>query len=271
MGWISQVDTYFSGMEMMSSMRVIVADAGATSRSRLSELLAGYTNLQVVAVCSNTAEMISATIDLKPDVLLLDLDMPDRDPIAALKSLPAEDMPSIILTAASETWAVRAFEVRALDFLLKPYDSTRLHQAIERVRTERLSAHDRSITYQLLSLLAGAQNGAIPERRIAIKVGGRVLLLEQDQVDWIEADGNYVRVRAGSESYSLREGIGHFHRRLDPKLFVRIHRSIIVNVRRIRELQPCNSGEYMVVLKDGKELSCSRGYRSGLRSIIAAQ
>lgn len=269
MSWTPQVQSYLRGMEIMSSMRVIVADADATSSSQVCELLEGLPNVEIVGSCTSTDEMISSTVSLRPDLLFLDVHMPDADPIEALSLLPADEIPAVVLAGSSESYAMRAFEVRALDFLLKPLDSARLLRAVERVRSERLQLHDRAIAHQLLRVLAGAHHQPAP--RIALKVGGRVLLLDQNQVDWIEADGNYVRVRAGSETYSLREGIGRIQRRLDPKIFVRIHRSIIVNVRRIRELQPCNSGEYMVVLKDGKELSCSRGYRSSLKSMITAQ
>jgi two-component system LytT family response regulator len=107
------------------------------------------------------------------------------------------------------------------------------------------------------------------DRRLVIKAGGRVVFLQLDEIDWVEAAANYVKLNAGKESYLLREGIGQIAERLDPRHFVRIHRSTIVNIRRIRELQPCNSGEYIVVLKDGKELSCSRGYRPRLQQLIA--
>jgi two-component system LytT family response regulator len=269
MSWTPQVQSYLRGMEIMSSMRVIVADADAASRSQVCELLESQTNIEVIGSCGNTAEMISCTVALKPDLLFLDAGMSDSDPIEALSQLADDEIPAVVLAGTSEKFAMRAFEVRALDFLLKPLDSSRLLRAVDRVRSERLQLHDRAIAHQLLKVLAHAHNQPTP--RIALKVAGRVVLLDQSQVDWIEADGNYVRVRAGSETYSLREGIGRIQRRLDPKIFVRIHRSIIVNVRRIRELQPCNSGEYMVVLKDGKELSCSRGYRSSLKSMITAQ
>ena len=269
MSWVPQAEYYLRGMEIMSSMRVIVADADAASRARMCELLEDQTNIEVAASCGSTAEMIASTMALKPDLLVLDVDMSDADPIEALSQLSADEIPVVVLAGTSEKYAMRAFEVRALDFLLKPFDAARFLRAVERVRNERLQLHDRAIAHQLLRVLAHAHQQPAP--RIALKVAGRVVLLDQNQVDWIEADGNYVRVRTGSETYSLREGIGRIQRRLDPKIFVRIHRSIIVNIRRIRELQPCNSGEYMVVLKDGKELSCSRGYRSSLKSLIASQ
>jgi len=268
MSWIQPADLGLLGIEMMPLIRVVVADADAQSRSRLCAIFAGRPDTELLAHCGTVSEMMSAIGTYRPDLLLLDVDMRDRDPIVELKRLPVDEMPMIILIGSSDKCAMRAFEVRARDFLIKPFDSARLHFAIDHVRTERLSVHDRKLTHQLLTLLAGAQREPAPERRIALKISGRVLLLEQDQVDWIEAHGNYVKVKTGTESHLLREGIGRIYRRLDPKLFVRIHRSIIVNVRRIRELQPCNSGEYMVVLKDGKELSCSRGYRASLRQII---
>ena len=256
---------------MAYPIRTIIADEEPATRERLRILLGSESGLEVIEECQSGAETLAAVRSLKPDLLLLGIQMPDCDGFEVLRGIFPEDMPIVILTSPHDRHAMRAFEARAFDFLVRPFDEHRLHAAIERVRMERLHLRDRSLTHRLLHLLAEAQRQPVSDLRLAVKVEGRVLLLELDQIDWIEADGNYVRIKAGAESYSLREGISRIYRRLDPKRFVRIHRSIIVNVRRIRELQPCNSGEYMVVLKDGKELSCSRGYRAGLRQLFAAQ
>jgi len=180
-------------------------------------------------------------------------------------------MPIVIFTSTNDQYAIRAFEARALDYLLKPFDQTRLHAAMERARSELVKMHDRHLTHRILDLLAEARTGSPTDRRLVIKTGGRVVFVEMDEIDWVEAAGNYVELKTSSGSYLLREGIGHFSARLDPGQFVRIHRSIIVNVRKIKELQPCNRGEYMVVLRDGKQLSCSRGYRTKLQQLIATQ
>jgi two-component system LytT family response regulator len=177
-------------------------------------------------------------------------------------------LPIVIFTTAYDQYAVRAFEAHALDYLLKPFDQDRLHSAIERARAELLKSTDRDLTNRLLDLLAQSRTESKGDRRLIIKAGGRVVFLDTDDIDWVEAAANYVKLHVGKDSYVLREGIGRISERLDPIQFVRIHRSAIANVRKIKELQPCNSGEYIVVLKDGKELSCSRGYRSGLQQLI---
>jgi len=202
---------------------------------------------------------------------LLDIEMQDTDGFLVLNCISRQDMPIVIFTSTNDQYAIRAFEARALDYLLKPFDQTRLHAAMERARSELVKMHDRHLTHRILDLLAEARTGSPTDRRLVIKTGGRVVFVEMDEIDWVEAAGNYVELKTSSGSYLLREGIGHFSARLDPGQFVRIHRSIIVNVRKIKELQPCNRGEYMVVLRDGKQLSCSRGYRTKLQQLIATQ
>jgi two-component system, LytTR family, response regulator len=270
MSLLSQSGIYGLDLPMMNPIRTIVASAEPASRSRLRQLLAQHLDLPVVAECESAAEMVTAILEHRPDLAVVDLAMPDGDPSKAIRQLREEDLPALILTGASERQALLAFDLRALDFLIQPIDERRLQTAIERVRAQQFNVRDRSVTQRVLSLLAGATDDSSTNRRIAVKVGSRVLLVEMDQIDWVQARGNYVTIKVGAESYRLREGIGRIALRLDPKAFVRIHRSIIVNARRIRELQPCNSGEYMVVLKDGKELSCSRSYRANLRRLIAA-
>ncbi len=253
---------------MMNPLRTILASAERQSRLGLSELLGKQIGLEMVAECTSSAETVTAIYQHRPDLVVLDVPMTDSDLARMIRQIPEEDLPSLILTGTSEREALLAFDVRALDFLIQPIEERRLQAAVERARIHRLQAQDRSVRQRVLNLLAATDEPA-KDRRLAVKVGGRVLLVEVDQIDWIQASGNYVKIKVGAEHYTLREGIGRIAQRLDSK-FVRIHRSIIVNAQRIRELQPCNSGEYMVVLKDGKELSCSRGYRSNLRRFIAA-
>jgi two-component system LytT family response regulator len=197
--------------------------------------------------------------------------MQDDVGIATLSRIVREDTPIVIFTSINHQHAMQAFEARALDFLLKPIDQRRLHAAIERTRAELLKAHDHKLTHRILDLLAEAKTGPQTERRLIIKTGGRVVFVDTNEISWVEAAGNYVEVNASSGRYLLREGIGSLSERLDQNQFVRIHRSIIVNVRKIKELQPCNRGEYVVVLRDGKQLSCSRGYRTKLQELIATQ
>jgi two-component system LytT family response regulator len=256
---------------MIPEIRAVVADDELLVRDQLRRLLSQETGVEIVAECGDALQTVAAVKSHKPDLLLLDIEMKDTDGFQILHSIPQEEMPIVIFTSADDQYAIRAFEARALDYLLKPFDQARLHSAFERVRAELVKTDNRHLTHRILDLLAGTRNESRGDRRLVIKTAGRVIFVALDEIDWVEAAGNYVELKTRARSYLLREGIGSLAERLDPEQFVRIHRSIIVNVRRIQELQPCNRGEYIVVLSDGKHLSCSRSYRAKLQQLIAAQ
>ncbi len=253
-------------------IRTIIADDERLAREKLRNLLAAETDVKLVAECSNGKQAISAIRMHRADLLLLDIQMPDMDGFDVLNELSAEEMPAVIFTSAYDQYAIRAFEVRALDYLLKPFDQERLHHSIERARRELGKSQDREITHRILDLLSQVKSeiksGPSPEGRLVIRAKGRVVFLNLSEIDWIEASANYVRLNVGKESHLFRETIGRISERLNPNHFVRIHRSTIVNLRKIKELIPVNSGEYIVILENGKELSCSRGYRAALESMI---
>jgi two-component system, LytTR family, response regulator len=255
---------------MIPDIRTIIADDEQSSRSHLRVMLESESGVQVLAECSDGRDIVSAVQAHKPDLLLLDACLLGREGLPPLHLVPPAERPFVIFTSSHDGYAARAFEVQALDYLRKPLDQKRLHAAIERTRAEILRAQDRHLTRRLLDFLAEAKSESPMDRRLVVKSDGRVLFLKMDEIDWIEAAANYVRVQAGNQSYLMREGIGRIAARLDPNQFLRIHRSIIVNVRKIKELQPCNRGEYMVILTTGKELSCSRGYRTRLQQLIAS-
>lgn len=251
-------------------MRVIIADDEHLSRRKLRVLLSAEPDIEIIAECRDGAQAIATVNDSKPDLLLLDIQLPDMDGFQVLQSVALEQMPIVIFTTAYDQYAVRAFEAHALDYLLKPFDQERLHHALNRARSEMLKVHDRETTHRMLDFLAAAKarSESQVDRRVVLRAGGRVIFLDFDEIDWVEASANYVKLNVGKQSYLMREGIGHISKRLDPAQFVRIHRSTVVNVKKIKELQPVNSGEYIVVLNSGKELSCSRGYRTGLQQLI---
>jgi len=253
----------------MPTIRTIIADGDPSARVQLRHLLGAEPGVEVVAECDNGKQTVLAVQTHKPDLLMLDIHLPDTDGFQLLHRIPGRDRPMVIFTSVHGQYAIRAFEAHAIDYLLKPFDPQRLRFAIERTRAEILKAHDRHLTHRLLDLLADARSEPKFDKRLVVKVGGRVVFLEADEIEWIEAAGNYVKLKTAASSYLMRDAISRVAEKLDPGQFVRIHRSIIVNVRKIKELQPCNRGEYMVILKDGKELSCSRGYRSKLQELIA--
>ena len=257
---------------IMPAIRTVIADDEHLARKKLRLLLGSEPGVQVVAECQDGQQAIGAVRAHKPDLLLIDVRMPDVDGFEVLEKLAADEMPVVVFTTAYDQFAVRAFEAHAMDYLLKPFERERLHQAIERARAELLKSHNRDLTTRILDLLATKAEPKTESRqiddRMVIRAGGKVVFLDLAEVDWIEAAANYVKLNAGKDSYLLREGIGSVSERLDPERFVRIHRSVIVNVGKIKELQPCDSGEYIAVLKNGKELSCSRGYRTELQRLI---
>ena len=255
---------------MIPEIRVVIADSEPASRSQLRSILESEAAVQVLAECMDGDETVHAVQFHRPNLLVLDARLQEANGFPVLHRIPPVERPLLIFTGADDGHAARAFEAHALDYLLKPLDRERVHIAIEKTRAEILNAHDRHLTRRLLDLLAEARSESSMDRRLVVKSEGRVVFLKMDEIDWIESAANYVRLQTGSQSYLLREGISHIAARLDPKQFLRIHRSIIVNVHRIKELQPCNRGEYMVVLTSGKELSCSRGYRARLQQLIAS-
>jgi len=256
-----------------SAIRTIIADDERLARKKLRNLLSSEPQVEVVTECPNGRQTVSAIRSFRPDMLLLDIQMPDLNGFEVLSELSSDEMPQVIFTSAYDQYAIRAFETRALDYLLKPFDQDRLHAAIERASVEIRKSKDQEFTNRVLELLSSVNSAkkAIPEfeDRLAIRTNGRVVFLNLDEIHWVEAAANYVRLNTGKDSYLFRETISRISERLNPVDFVRIHRSMIVNARRIKELIPVNSGEYVVILNSGKELSCSRGYRANLQHLIA--
>jgi len=255
-----------------SVIRIVVADDEQLARRKLRILLESEPEVEVVAECHDGAQTLAAIRACRPDLLLLDIQMPDLDGFQVLNELSPAEMPVVIFTSAYDQYAIRAFESHALDYLLKPFDQGRLHQSLQRARFELRTMKDREVTRRILELLSRVKSEKQPvpsfDGRLVIKTKGRIVFLNLDEIDWVEAAANYVRLNVGKESYLFRETISRASERLNPNQFIRIHRSMIVNARKIKELIPVNSGEYIVVLKSGKELSCSRGYRANVQHMI---
>ena len=245
------------------TLRAIIAEDELLAREHIQGL-AEDNGLQVVAVCSNGEEALAALQQYKPDLLFLDVQMPGLDGFEVLLAAEPSSVPAVIFTTAYDEYAVRAFDFNALDFLRKPFDGDRFRKAVDRAKarlTDR--THHDQLAEQLLTLLRQAGRTSKPEK-LAIRSGGQVVLVRMNEIDWIETAGNYVRIHVGSETHSLRETMHELEARLDPDKFLRIHRCLMVNVDRIRRLEPCGNREYLVVMQDGKSLSLSRGYRDRL-------
>jgi len=253
-------------------LRTIIADDERLAREKLRIFLSSEPDIEIMAECQDGEQTIAAIRIYHADLVLLDIQMPRLDGFQVLEQLRPEEMPVIIFTTAYDQYALRAFEAHALDYLLKPFDQERFHRALQRARELVGSTQERELTQRILSLLSQVRSDAAAatsaQDRLVIRAKGRIVFLNLDEIDWIQASANYVRLNVGKESHLVRETIGRIAERLNPNHFVRIHRSTIVDVRKIKELIPVNSGEYIVVLTNGKELSCSRGYRTALQKMI---
>ncbi|HEU0079894.1 MAG TPA: LytTR family DNA-binding domain-containing protein, partial [Longimicrobiaceae bacterium] len=238
-------------------------------------LLREEPDAEVVGSAGTGDEAVDAVRTLSPDLLLLDVQMPGRDGFGVLDALGADRMPYVVFVTAYDRYALRAFEVHALDYLLKPFDAGRFHRAFARARAQIRRRETREHRRRLIGLLgdlalrgdaadepAAAAEAPPAVERLLVRAEGRILFLRTDEIDWVGAQGNYAELHVGAEAYLIRETMGELEARLDPRRFLRVHRSTIVNLDRVRELRPWFGGDYRVSLLDGTELHLSRLYRS---------
>jgi two-component system LytT family response regulator len=250
------------------SIRTIVAEDEPLARHKLITLLSEEQDLEVVAQCGNATQTIHEVLQLKPDLLMLDIEMPGGNGFDVLEAIQGAASPAVIFTTAFDHYAVKAFEAQALDYLLKPFDKERLQKALARARMTIKNGRAPEQAGRITQLLKDPRVNPASSERFIIKSGGRVLFLNVNEIDWIEAAANYVKIHAGKDVHLLRETMNKVETRLDPAKFLRIHRSIIANLEKIRELRTCNSGEFIVTMKDGKELSGSRSYRPSVQPFL---
>lgn len=277
-------------------MKVLIVDDEPIARRRVRRLLRMEEDVEVVGECAGGQEAVTAIREQRPDLVFLDVQMPDLDGFGVVAALGEEKLPAIVFITAYDEYAVRAFDVHAMDYLLKPFDPDRFRAAFVRARQhmEQVSSAEagRRITSLLEQVLGEAKTGALvaanaasgssggatatvappaPARpryldRLMVKHDGRVFFVKVADVDWFEASGNYVRVYVGRASHLIRETMHGIEEQLDPNQFARIHRAVIVNLDRIRELQPWFAGDYIVILRDGRQLKLSRTYREQLQN-----
>jgi two-component system, LytTR family, response regulator len=249
-------------------IRVLIVDDEPLARGMVREMLDQDPEAEIVGECANGREAISAIKSLVPDLIFLDVQMPEIGGFDVLESFKNQHLPRVIFVTAYDQYAVRAFDVHALDYLLKPFDRERFMTAWQRAKIhiskDQLDRRDQHI----MALLEELKAGATYIERLVVKTAGRVFFLDVSDIDCIEAEGNYVRVHNGPKSYLLRETISGLETQLDPKKFLRIHRSAIVRLDKIKELQPWFHGEYHVILEGGKQLTLSRNYRANLQEAV---
>jgi len=249
----------------MQRFKVLIVDDERLSRQRLRRLLTLEPECEIVGECENGNEALAALSRERPDIMFLDVQMPELDGFDVVRAIE-NSRPLIIFISAFDEYALRAFEVHAFDYLLKPFDRRRFRESLNRAKSHLSKDRTESPDDRLRALFEHfATNRRMPDR-IAVRTNGRVVFVKIDDVDWIEASDNYVCLHCGKDTHVLRETMVQIEARLDPARFLRVHRSAIVNLDRIKELQPWFRGDYRVLLRDGTELTLTKSHREKLES-----
>lgn len=263
------LQTRFPNKKMESPLiRVLIVDDEPLAREMLREMLQEDRQVEIVGESTNGREAVAAIRAQSPDLIFLDVQMPEVGGFEVLEALNKDPIPHVIFVTAYDQYAVRAFEVHALDYLLKPFDRDRFEVSWQRAKAQVWRERNGGMDQRILSLLEELKAGTKYLERLVIKAGGRIYFLETTDIEWIEAEGNYVSVHSGKKAHLLRETISSLESQLDPKQFVRIHRSSIVRIDRIQELQPWFHGEYRIILHSGTQLTLSRNYREKLQEAL---
>jgi two-component system LytT family response regulator len=250
------------------TIRAMIVDDEPLARRRIRSLLAEAGDVEVAAECANGKEAIRAIEASPPDLLFLDIQMPELDGFDVLQAIGVGHVPVVIFVTAYDQFAVRAFEAHALDYLLKPFDDERFEAALQRARTQIRQRQGGDLDRRLRALLAEARRDRGYLQRLAVPTGQRSVLIRTEQIDWIEAERNYIRLHVGGRTHLLRENLSRIESALDPTVFCRIHRSTIVNINRIQAVEAPLRGESLVVLHDGTKLTSGRSYRANLRAVM---
>jgi len=248
----------------MERIRTIIVDDEPLARERIRTLLGQEEDFEILAECENGNEAIDAIGRFAPDLVFLDVQMPAVDGFDVLAALDQERLPSVVFVTAYDQYAVKAFEVHALDYLLKPFDAGRFSTALDRARQRVEQVRAGRARSELVGLINEMKTARRAQEKLLVKTEGKVIFVPTDQIVWIEAAGNYVRIHTRDDLYLMRETMSGMERRLPLDRFVRIHRSTMVNFDDIKELLPTFNNEFMVVLTQGEKLKLSRKYRPDL-------
>jgi len=252
-------------------INTLIVDDEPLARDRVRRFLRDEHDIQIIGECGNGREAVRAIKEQRPDLVFLDIQMPEKNGFEVVKALDEKAMPAVIFVTAYDQYAIQAFDVHALDYLLKPFNRERLHKAVEHARSQIETKRIGQLDERLASLIKDLKTEKKYLERLVVKSVGRVFFLKVDDIDYIEAAGNYVKLHAGRESHMIRETMNGIEAKLDPDKFFRIHRSTVVNIDRIKELHPMFSGDYAVILRNGTELALSRNYRERLLELFENQ
>lgn len=260
---------------MADKIKVLIVDDEPLARRGIRQSLESVSDVEIVGECKNGREAVVAVEKQKPDLVFLDVQMPLLDGFGVIEEISAENLsPAIVFVTAFDEHAIRAFEINALDYLLKPVDPERFKKTMERVRNQIKNKQSGQLEEKLLALLRDVESLKEKDvsreylRRIVVKENGRVFFLDAGEIDWISAEGNYVGLHAKNKTHLVRETMDGIELKLNPREFLRVRRSTIVRIEQIRELQPLFKGEFVIVLKDGAKLSSSRRYRHNLDALL---
>jgi two-component system LytT family response regulator len=269
-------------------IRALVVDDESLAREALIVMLNDDPEVEVIGECRSGKEAVTVIRQQVPDVVFLDIQMPEMDGFQVIEAVGARQMPVTVFVTAYDKYALRAFAAHALDYLLKPFDHERFDSALRRAKTVVRQQKLGEISESLLAVLQdlkvktaespspadaetrkpGRAAQTEPLDRVVIKSSGGIYFLKIEAIDWVEGAGDYLNLHSGSQTHLIRETMANFHARLDPRKFLRIHRSTIVNIERIKDIRPLSKGEYVVTLTGGRRLKSSRGYRSELQRLL---
>jgi len=250
-------------------IKALIVDDEPLARDRIREMLKEHPDIEVMAEARNGREAIDSIASHSPDLVFLDVQMPDLDGFDVLQNLKVEQIPLIIFVTAYDQHALRAFDVHAVDYLTKPFDRKRFAEAVDQAKVVMKGAREPD-TARILSMLQELKAGTRYLERFAVKNGETVFFVRAEDVDVIEAQGNYVRLSLGNSSHLVRDTLNNIESQINPRKFVRIHRRTIVNIERVKEVQTWARGEYRVVLSTGARYTLSRGYRQHFENFITS-
>lgn len=256
-------------------IKTLIVDDEPLARQNIHLLLKKDPEIEMIGECGSGAEALKIIKERSPDLMFLDIQMPEVSGFDVLEKLNGVNIPVVVFVTAFDQYALKAFEVHAIDYLLKPFNDERFEKALKHAKAQVESMESNKFSQKLFSLLedhgidrAAKTAAAKFLKRVMVKSAGRVIFLSVDDIEWISAEDYYVKLHTGKKSYLLRETMNDLEAQLDPDKFIRIHRSTIVGIERIKELHPHFNGDYMVVLNDGTELKLSRSRREQVQMIL---
>jgi len=249
-------------------IRALIVDDEPLARERIRTLLAECRNVEVVGECRDGREAVNAILAERPDLVFLDIQMPELDGFEVIKAIGNEFLPAIIFVTSFDEYAIRAFDVNAIDYLLKPINAARFEKAVLRAIDRLTQSNVRESERKLLDFIEVLRAEHQYVTRFVVRSGSRLSFVRASDVDWMDAADNYVRLHVAGREHFVRETLKSVETQLDPEIFIRVHRSIIINFDRVESVEPYSHGEYVVTMKDGAKLTTSRSYSERLRLLL---